>query len=206
MKPFVLCLAASITASSVFCQGRIAFNNDPPATGPNQAVVGSPDAPGEGSVGAYLGTHYTASLFYLAGDGFTQASFDASNPVWLADASFGVGTFGSIPPAGLFDGGFPTLPFTGVVTVEIRAWYNVGATSYEDAMAQGFNVGESGVTSGDAYASPASPFFLDGIGNIVVSSVPEPSILNILGVGTAITLAALVRPRAPKVRSIFSPI
>jgi len=156
--------------------------------GPSPVTIGANGAPGEGPLGAYLGSDYTASLYYLSGNGFTLSSFNAGNPIYFSSADtpfFGQTGFPNVnftvPRPGLFDGGVVTLPQLGTVTVQIRVWYNIGATSYENALQQGLNVGESNLIEVGLTVFPQVVAHLnDGFPGIIpftVQSVPEPSAL-----------------------------
>src|SRR5215469_9740963 len=74
----------------VFAQGEILFNNDPVSTGPAAVTIGTLGAIGEGGPGNFVGSDYTASLFYLPGSGYSQAAFDSGNPILFggADTAF----------------------------------------------------------------------------------------------------------------------
>jgi hypothetical protein len=193
-------LAISLCAASpAFSQGEFIFNNVSPSTGPASANIGSDGASGEGAVGAFLGSDYTASLFYLPGAGYTQTAFDSLNPNLFAGADtqfFGTTGFarGSINNAfvgaGFFDGGVVVLPLPNLetITVEIRAWYNVSAVNYADALAKGFNVGESKPVQVELTVRPIGPEHLDSLTDFVVGSVPEPSSFLLAMLGATILL------------------
>jgi hypothetical protein len=191
MKLRLLASALLLSASPLFGQGRLIFNNSEYAFGPSPVTIGNLGALGEGPVGAYLGADYTASLYYLAGAGYTAATFDASNPLSFPSADtpfFGVTGFPTgnftMPRPGLFDGGTVTLPLTGPATVQVRVWYNVGATSFEDAKNKGFNVGESNPLTLNLLEPPFVPEKLNdagpGIIPFTVQPVPEPSVLVLM--------------------------
>jgi hypothetical protein len=192
----VLCLPLG-----AFSQGRFQFNNiytDPPGTA---AVTIStlPGAfnPANGPPGAYVGSNYSASLFWLNGTFENQTDFEGNNPMLYgpADTLFlgttgttGIGT-GHGPSgdgSGFFDGGIVyLLDATGPrVTVQVRAWYNGGGAyaSYEQALAAGQNVGRSnpvGVIL-NFPPGPAEPLF--GLQPFTVG-IPEPTtfVLAVLG-------------------------
>jgi hypothetical protein len=196
MKTSLLVSFSLIATATTFGQGAFNFNNKPVATGPAPVTIGLRAAPGEGDVGAYVGSAYTASLFYLPGEGYTQATFDNGNPIFFPDADtpfFGVtgfipGPAGGFVGPGYFDGGYVVLPLPILdkVTVEIRVWYSVGASSYDDALAKGFNVGKSKPVSVRLTYWPLGPEHLDGLQAFTVHSVPEPSclVLGVLGIAT----------------------
>ena len=95
-------LAASVVlALHAHGQGSIMFNNVFPITAPVtiSAVPGTFN-PTDGPAGAYVGSNYTASLFFVNGTVTNQTVFDSLNPTWVANAVF----FGG-DGAGFFDGG-----------------------------------------------------------------------------------------------------
>ena len=196
MAAILLC---SLLVATALGQGRLMFNNSEYTFGPSPVTIGPHGAQGEGAIGGYLGSNYTASLYYLPGTGFSQISFDQSNPVWYGSADtpffgetgFPTGNFTS-PRPGLFDGGVVTLPLIGTVTVEVRVWYNIGATSYEDALRNGFNVGESNPIEVGLTVFPITvPHLNDGFPGIIpfaVQPVPEPS-FGAFGAAGAMLLA-----------------
>src|SRR5882724_8824869 len=137
-------------------QGNLFFDNVNGSTSPAPVTIRSATGtfnPADGLGGAYVGTDYTASLYFLNGIVTNQAVFDSSNPILSPSANtIFYGTTGVAPThgptvdgAGLFQGGIVTLPTVGIVTVQVRAWYNDGGlyTSYDQALADGQNVGES---------------------------------------------------------------
>jgi hypothetical protein len=164
--------------------------------GPGPAPVTISSAPGtfnpaDGLAGAYLGSDYTASLYFLNGTITNPAVFDSSNPMLFspADVVFygttGVQTNGS----GFFDRGTVYLSAAanlyGPVTVEVRAWYSGGGayTSYAQALAAGQNVGESNPVS-LTLADPTSAVAeMEDLLPFTVGSVPEPTTLALFGMG-----------------------
>ncbi len=183
MKMLMMSFWALTSTSSLYAQGQIRFANNAPVT------IGSPSSVGPEAVGSPLGFDYTASLYYLSGSGYTQATFDSSNPILLADAQFDA--FPGYPFDGLFSGGDVSLPFAGTVTVEVRAWFNGAATSYDDALSKGFNVGESVLLSGNAEA--ASPLSLGNLPSFTVQTAPEPTTFSLCSIG--IVLLMIIRCR-----------
>jgi hypothetical protein len=186
MKLRIFTMGILLAAQALFGQGRLIFNNSQYTFGPSPVTIGSLGAPGEGPIGAYLGADYTASLYYLPGSGYTTATFDSSNPLTFPAADtpffgatgFPTGNF-TMPRPGLFDAGTVTLPLTGTATIQVRVWYNVGASSFEDARSKGFNVGESNPLTLDLLLPPFVPQKLNdagpGIIPFSVQPVPEPS-------------------------------
>jgi hypothetical protein len=173
-------------------QGYMSFDNIYVSPGPAPVTISSAPGtfnPADGPAGAYVGSDYTASLYFLNGTITDQAVFDSSNPMLFspADVQFygitGVQTNGS----GLFNGGTPYLSAAtnlyGPVTVQVRAWYNGGGayTSYAQALAAGQNVGESNPVS-LRLADPTSVVpEMDGLSPFTVGTVPEPSEWALLG-------------------------
>jgi hypothetical protein len=174
-------------------QGSFAFYNITPF-----APVTISTAPGtfnsaDGPAGAYIGSNYTASAYYLNGTVTDQATFDSSNPILFPSAnSVFFGTTGSngSDGAGVFDGGVVTLPTvgqggTGQVTVQVRAWYNGGGlyTSYDQSLAAGQNVGESIPVPLILSFGAGFPPNMDGLLPFTVGVAPEPSSFVLISLG-----------------------
>src|SRR5260221_6261134 len=148
LAPFLLSLLAPFCANG---QGSFEFDNFS-ASPSNPAFVTINTGPGtfnpaDGPAGALVGSNYTASPYYLEGTVTDQALFDSSNPILFASGNtlfFGTTARNGSDGAGLFSG-FVTLPTTGTVTVQVRAWYNGGCllTSYFPGPAAGTNLGQS---------------------------------------------------------------
>lgn len=199
LSPIKLQILIALTFSAVqpvFAQGEFLFNNDPVTTGPAPVTIGLNGAVGQGAPGDFVGSDYTASLFYLPGSGYSQASFDSGNPVLFAGAD--TAFYGTTGPtggtiangfvgAGFFDGGVVALPLPNltVLTLEVRVWYNVGATGYADALEQGFNVGESNPVEITLTTRPTAPESMDTLQSFTVQSVPEPSSVSLIAVAAA---------------------
>jgi len=177
-------------------QGFLSFDNGNGSSGLTPVTISSAlgtfnaaDGPG----GAYVGADYTASLYFLNGVVTNQAVFDNSSPILFAPANtLFYGTTGLAPAhgptvdgAGLFQGGDPILPTTGIVTAQVRAWYNGGGlyTSYAQALAAGQNVGESIPVPVLLGVGTQNVPTLDGLLPFTVGLVPEPSIYALLGLG-----------------------
>jgi len=172
-----------------------AFNPDSPVT--ISSASGTFD-PADGPGGAYLGADYTASLYFLNGTVTDQETFDSSGPSLFAsaDTSF-FGTTGIGPShgytgdgSGFFYRDDVVLPTTGIVTVQVRAWYNGSGlyTSYAQALADGQNVGESNPVSLTLALGGSAPPNLDGLLPFTVGVVPEPSVFALLGLGSLLLL------------------
>jgi hypothetical protein len=175
----------------LLAQGYFVFENIDVIPGP--ALVSISAVPGtfnpaNGPPGAYVGSDYAASLYYLIGILTDQALFDSSNPILVgsADTPF-YGTTGFNPAnwAGLFAGGAVYLPTMGTVTVQVRAWYSGGGqyTSYAQALAAGQNVGESNPVAVDLAYGLGNPPVPDGWLPFTVGIVPEPSTLGLIVAG-----------------------
>ena len=180
----------------VLGQGNLSFDNIYGSTSPAPVTISStPGAfnPADGPGVAYVGADYTASLYFLNGIVTNPEVFDSSSPILFAAANTlfygttGIGpTHGpTVDGAGLFQGGDVFLPTTGIVTVQVRAWYNGGGlyTSYDQALADGQNVGESNPVSLTLALDALPPTALDGLLPFTVGVVPEPSVFALLGLG-----------------------
>jgi hypothetical protein len=174
----------------VYSQGNFSFDNI--FNAPNAPVTISTELgtfnPADGPAGAYVGSDYTASAYYLNGTVTDPALFDSSNPILFppADTQFlGTTSAGPNSDGGFFDGGPVTLPTTGIVTVQVRAWYNGGGlySSYTQALAAGQNVGESNPVSLPLAIGSQNPQPLDGLLPFTVGVVPEPSSFVLIGFG-----------------------
>jgi hypothetical protein len=182
----------------VLGQGHVAFNN----TSPDLEPITIASAPGafnstNGPAGAYLGSDYTASLYYLNATITDKTMFDSMNPILFASADTLFGGATGLPPnhdpnidgAGLFDNSdvFLYNATTIYVTVQVRAWYNDGGayTSYDQALAAGQNVGESNPVPIQLAVGLAAPAALDGLLPFTVG-VPEPSSNSLIGFGTLV--------------------
>lgn len=156
--------------------------------------------PTNGPPGAYVGSDYTASLYYLEGSVTDQSEFEANNPALFqpADTHF-LGITGHPPSTGTgqFQKGSIYLPTTGTVTVQVRAWYHGDGLfeSYDEALAKGQNVGRSNPVLVLLAVGVDPPPMLDGLQPFTVS-VPEPSVLSLIGLGglSLIRLRTIRRP------------
>jgi hypothetical protein len=181
---------------AAYSQGILIFDNFDVSPGPAAVTISTEPGtfnPADGPAGAYLGSDYTASLYYLRGTISDPAVFNSSNPILFppADVQF-FGTTGTGPGhgltgdgAGLFDGGATVLPTIGPITAQVRAWYNGGGlyTSYDQALAAGQNVGES-IPVPVILRDPDPQPYMDGLLPFTVGIAPEPSTLALLGLGT----------------------
>lgn len=188
-KASLIAVLACLGASS-WGQGSLVFDNidgTPPTPVRISGVPGTFN-PADGPGGAYVGSNYTASLFFLNGIVTNQMVFDSRGPMLFvpADTHF-YGLTGGSPtgyqPAGSFFGDVVDLSAASgqVVTVQVRAWYNGGGlyASYFDALAAGQNVGESNPVLVYLALGTESPPFLDGLNSFAVG-IPEPSLFDFL--------------------------
>ncbi len=188
-KPSAILLALGFPLCA-YSQGSFVFDNidiSPIAPVTISATPGTFN-PANGPAGAFVGSNYTASAYYLNGTVTDQAIFDGSNPILVSSANtmfFGTTGSDASNGAGLFDGGLVTLPTTGIVTVQVRAWYNGGGlyTSYSHARAEGQNVGESIPVSLILAIGSQNPTPLEGLLPFTVGIVPEPSSFVLIGLG-----------------------
>jgi len=193
LAPVLLALFVSFCANG---QGFFLFDNINISPSPAPVTISTSLGtfnPANGPSGAYVGSDYTASLYYLNGTTTDPALFDNNNPILFPSANtIFYGTTGFAPGhgpssdgAGLFEGGLVTLPTTGQITIEVRAWYNGGGlyTSYEQSLAAGQNVGESIPVPVLLGIGTQSVPPLDGLLPFTVGIVPEPSSFLLVGLG-----------------------
>jgi hypothetical protein len=179
-------------------QGYLAFDNISGEPGPAPVTISTAlgtSNPANGPAGAYLGSDYTASLYFLNGSVSSQALFDISNPSLVPSANtLFYGTTGTGPnhgpgidDAGLFEGYQVYIGAAAgqIVTVQVRAWYNGNGlyTSYDQALAAGQNVGESNLVPLTLSVGLSLPPNLDGLLPFTVGIVPEPPTLALIGLG-----------------------
>jgi len=205
-KTIMFALGLAVTAS-VYGQGQLIFDNyDINGGVPAPVTIGGTNAgAAEGAAGANIGSTYSAALYYLNGT-VAPGAFDSSSPILAAiSLSSFIGTTGGSPTtdgAGLFayTGGpqgsalltIPTAGDTsGKVTVEVRAWWNNGGavTSYDQALAAGYNVGESAAFGLTLATGTVLPNTIDGFTSFTVGATPtvtpEPATLALCGLGAA---------------------
>jgi hypothetical protein len=198
----ILLFITTAFALHSYGQGSLLFNNiyfrdpgDPPTPVTITTVPGMSN-PTNGDAGAYLGSNYTASLFFVNGTVTNQSAFDSLGPRWAADVPF-LGTTGLLPDhgpaidgAGLFDGGRITLsPAEPIVTIQVSAWYNGGGlfSSYSQALAAGQNTGQSILVPMVLGFPPGPATTLDGLLPFTVG-IPEPSTFALAAFGGAVLL------------------
>jgi hypothetical protein len=200
VKRSVLILSALCLPLQLFGQGYFVFDSVDLEPVPTVSISTTPGTfnPANGPAGAYIGSDYTASLFYLSGIVLDQALFDSSNPILFAPANtpfLGTTEFTTVNGAGQFNGGFAYLPTMGTVTVQVRAWYNGGGqyTSYAQALAAGQNAGESNPVAVSLAYGLGNPPVPDGWLPFTVGIVPEPSTFVLFGLGSVTWLTARQR-------------
>lgn len=199
MKRLLLIVAsAGAVVIETYGQGRVIFDNVSPGLAPvTISIAPGTFNPADGPPGAYVGSNYTASLFFVNGTVTNQVVFDSLNPIWVADTLF-FGTTGVGPGhgfngdgSGFFDGGTPS--FTGqtsfIVTFQVRSWYNGGGlfTSYAQALVGGHNVGESNLLPLPVSFPPGPAGPLNGLLPFTVG-IPEPSTFVLAFFGGALLL------------------
>jgi hypothetical protein len=162
MKRILLTLAAvGLSALTMYGQGRVAFQNQS-TFAPADAITVS--AQNMGAIGGNAGwgiggDKYAVQLKWALGNFSTQGAFDAANP--LSSGSFSGAAFlantGDLASfSGFFDAGAVTIGAAGTYTMQVLAWYNVGAAnaSYAGALGAGSNVGQSGLFQVNVTAAP----------------------------------------------------
>ncbi len=195
-----LIAATTATTLTAFAQGRVAFNNEgtfnaSDAITINTGNMGMPGGLGGQGIG---GDKYSVQLVWVAGSGLTQVQFDFGVQN-RSQVVTGVGAGGSANAAflsvtgpvasgaGFFDAGSVPNPIgtsmpAGDYTMQVLAWYSVGFSSYEAALAGGVNVGRSPLFNVVATA-PASSVNSTIFPGFTVGWIPEPSGLSLTGLG-----------------------
>src|SRR5260221_10428709 len=209
MKKIALFLASLVTASSVHGQGFFFFNNLQSAG--NITIHGG--APGEGAGGNFVGTGYNATLFWGPGSVITFSQLSSILPpsstvyvtgsngiVHAIPSSQATTPFLGIAPsepdqsngAGFFND--ETVQFGNTLNIPIKVavavWWNGPgafgvATSYDQALADGYNTGVSGLVPITLHigTDPNVPD-LSALQPFIVG-VPEPSTFALCGLGVA---------------------
>ena len=197
-KLLLILVSAGVVMFEAYGQGRIIFDNFSPGLAPvTITTVAGTFNPADGPAGAYVGSNYTASLFFVNGTVPDLTSFDSLNPIWVADARF-FGTTGTGPGhgvggdgSGFFDGGTPSLSgqTSFIVTFQVRSWYNGSGlyTSYAQALAAGHNTGASNLLPLPVSFPPGPAGALTGLLPFTVG-IPEPSTFVLAGLGGAALL------------------
>jgi hypothetical protein len=190
---FSILLLAGASTLTCHAQGRVIFDNISPGLAPVTIRTNAGTFnPADGPPGAYVGSSYSVSLVFVNGTIFSQSIFEASNPIWVADAVF-FGTTGIGPGhgpggdlSGFFDGGGPQIfgQTSEIVTFQLLAWFNGGGqyTSYAQSQAAGHNVGISVLMPLQVTLPPGPAGPLWGLQPFTVG-IPEPSALSLLLLG-----------------------
>jgi hypothetical protein len=186
MKKCVLTGFTMLMCGAALGQGTVIFENYAPTAGLNAPVFQS-----DGLTPA-SGLQFEAEL--LSGS-------SSENLLSIATTGFLIGT-----GAGYFNAGVQTL--TGVAAgstswFQVRVWNTSSGPSFAQAQASGLanswwaSPSFSALTGGNTGVSVLPPGYLTGLGTspVYLNSVPEPSVLGLLGLGTA---AALCRNRRHK--------
>jgi hypothetical protein len=204
MKTSLLTIVALCAVElTAFAQGRVAFNNSSTFSPSDAITIG---AVNQGTSGGLAGqgiggNQYSVQLVWVAGTGLSQAAFDAgvqtsSQPITgvggggSPTAAFLANTGSMASGAGFFDAGIIPNPIGtsmpgGGYTMQVLAWYSVGLTSYNQALAAGKNLGKSALFNMTATViAPVNPTVFPAF----VVGVPEPSSLALAGLGAVAML------------------
>jgi len=153
MKRLLLTLTVvTISALTMYGQGRVSFNNQATFTAPDAITVNAQNQGASGgNVGDGIGNpSYSVQLLWAVGTLANQAAFDAANPTASAGFS-GVFLANTGPLAtfsGFFDAGVVNIGAAGTYTMQALAWYSTGGLSYAAASAAGMNAGRSALFTG----------------------------------------------------------
>jgi len=167
----IIGVVATVAAiESSYGQGFVAFNNYYSSV--DQTVRTSPALGGN-----LLGSSYTAQLSY---------SFGGSALTPLTAAQGGVVSFNTGgAPAGYFIGGVATIPgyTSGAITFQVSAYNGIDYAS-STVRGQSALLNLNGIATGALPVGDLGP----GLVAFTVSSVPEPSTLALIGLGTGALL------------------
>jgi len=197
MKKIAITLLSVAAATSMYAQGNFNFNNL--SSSGAITIGGSNGVAGEGNPGFFVGTGYTASLYWGAASS-TQFSQLTYAPITGGDPVFfgaGVADADQSNFAGNFDGG--NVGFAGTANIPIQVavavwWSGAGANgvahTYAQALADGYNTGISGLVpiTLTTSADPSTIQDLTALASFSVSGpsiVPEPTTLALCGLGAA---------------------
>jgi hypothetical protein len=194
MKRILLTLAVvGLSALTMYGQGRVSFNNQSTFAPADAITIGALNI---GAIGGNTGwgiggDKYAVQLRWALGTFGSQSAFDAANP--LSSGSFSGAAFlantGDLASfSGFFDAGVVSgIGAPGAYTMQVSAWYNVGAANatYAGAFAAGSNVGQSGLFQVNVTASPTPVNSTVFPGFQVVAPIPEPSTFVLAGLGIA---------------------
>jgi len=198
MKKIAITLLSVAAATSMYAQGNFNFNN---LSSSGAITINSSNNAGaaEGAGGFFVGTGYTASLYWGAASA-TQFGQLTYFPITGGDPVFfgaGVADADQSAFAGNFDGGNVGFPATANIPIEVAVavwWSGPGsgghgaATSYAQAVADGYNAGISGLVpiTLTTSADPSTIQDLTALASFTVGTVaPEPTTLALCGLGAA---------------------
>lgn len=196
MKKLLLTLAAVTAVTTMsYAQGVINFQNESTFAPADAITVGATHTANGGNTGDGIGgDKYSVQLLWAPGTYANQAAFNAALPsssaVFTGNSVFLANTGPLATFSGFFDAGaVNTGAAAGTNTFQVRAWYNVGFSTYAAAqtasLANLANVGTSvlftGVTASGS--TPVNTTIFPGFQ--VTSTVPEPGTLALAGLGAA---------------------
>jgi PEP-CTERM motif len=213
MKKYLVIMAATALATSVFAQGTISMGNlsstlvkQWTAKG-DSTLISAPVASAQVQfLAAPTGTSLTP-LGTLGAGGFsasfsTLAGFLAANPGWAAYTTTGIS-----PVAGRFGGGVVTINDAahggiaagGNIEYIVIGWQGATGSTLDSALALGSSfIGQSALVAGVATGNPTTipagtPSLMNatfgGLTLAPLSVVPEPSTFALAGLGAAALLA-----------------
>jgi len=187
MKKLAITLLSVAAATTMYGQGNFNFN-DTAATA--AITIGTPNVAGEGLAGQFVGTGYSASFFYgpAGSTAYSQLAYYGAG----ANTTF-FGTGAADPDqtggAGIFDGGNIVISnAVGNEVIGVAVWWSGGgaagaATSFAQAVADGYNTGLSPLLTIPLATGTLFPVALDNLGSFTVGVVPEPTTLALCGKG-----------------------
>jgi len=157
-------------------------------------TIGTGGNPANGPIGAFIGSDYTASLYWANGTitdtntflSLATLSLDADTQFY-GDTGFAPDHWGGSDGAGLFEVEVALEVATRFVTVQARVWYNGGGlfTSFDQAANAGQNVSWSNLIPASLGVPPLWPPEPIEMNSFVVTVVPEPSTFALAGLGSA---------------------
>jgi len=207
MKKLITTIALTMAVTSLtFAQGTVIFSDY--ALGSSAKVTeasgfsGAGAAIGNTAAGTASSANYFMQLYVVAGSVGTSSSLVAVGS--LVNTRSGTSNSGYIQYSGTTSLGWAvdqqvTIPVGvlptagGAVTVQLRAWYNIGGTitSYADAVASSSTAMRYGAspllylsaTGNPSATPPTTPVDLIGLSGFQLAAVPEPSTLALAGLG-----------------------
>jgi len=200
MKKTLIVAFTMACAVSVMAQGKVTFNNRVVGTvvapvygvnpaNPTEMLQGNTASGTPAGTMVYGGptldgTGYSAQLFWGAGLGLTMDQLTAG-PMTTFRAGAAAGFITAV------DGTLPGSTIGSDLTLQLRAWDNMGGTvtSWDDAVAQNVAMGYSMPFNHEAVGGGSLPAKnLVGLESFNIAVVPEPSSLALLGLGAAAML------------------